>query len=476
MKRYFVTLLFLAAFLSAGSALAAYDPTYIRNWLICGPFENAKLETVLIQDEANLSPKAGDVSAGVTWKEFDSVENSIDFEEETALGQYELSVAYASVEITSPEKKRAKLYLHSDDGIKVWLNGSNILTNDVARGMSDEDILTVILRPGANRLLIKVNDLFAGWMFSARITDENNQPIQGLTLSPKAVPLVQLPIKKIVVSSVQGGDLAEFNPKFAVDRNPNTRWSSEHYDPQIIILDFGASQQVKRINLLWETAYGKSYKIEISDDKKSWKEIYSTKDGNGGKDVILFDQPKKGGYLRILCLERGTDWGYSLWEFAVYGFIPETGEAAFEEGTESIVAEVLKPLPAVEAVASTTQKPDLVKNEHFDAKYAIDGDFATRWGSEFTDPQWIYIDLGGTKKVESIVLSWETAYAKSYKVEVSNDAVNWTQIYATDSSDGARDNIILDSSQETRYIRIYCKERGRKEWGYSLWEIQAFGE
>ncbi len=128
------------------------------------------------------------------------------------------------------------------------------------------------------------------------------------------------------------------------------------------------------------------------------------------------------------------------------------------------------------AEASSSQRADVERKQNFFPQNAIDANPNTRWGSEFTDPQWIYIDLGGTKKVESIVLSWETAYAKSYKVEVSNDAVNWTQIYATDSSDGARDNIILDSPQETRYIRIYCKERGRKEWGYSLWEIQAFGE
>lgn len=439
MKKYFLPLSFLTILLCAGSALAAYDPTYIRNWLICGPFENAKLETVSIQDEENLSPKIGDTSGGKVWKEFDSVENSIDFEEETALGQYELSVAYAFVEITSPEKRKAKLYLRSDDGIKVWLNGNNILTNDVARGMDNEDVLSVILEPGANKLLIKVNELFSGWMFSARITDENGQPIQGLTLSPKAVPLEQIPIKKITVSSVQGNDLDEFNPKFAVDRNTNTRWSSEHYDPQFIILDSGAVQQIKRINILWENAYGKSYKIEISDDKKSWKEIYSTKDGNGGKDIILFDQPKKGRHLRLICLERGTEWGYSILEFAVYGFIPEKGEAAFDEGTESIVAEVLKSIPATEVVASSAQKPNLDKDEHFDAKYAIDGDFATRWSSEFTDPQWIYVDLGGTKSVESIVLGWETAYAKSYKIEISNDAVNWIQIYATDSGDGGRD-------------------------------------
>lgn len=476
MKRYILALLFLISVFCSTAALAVYNPTYIRNWLICGPFENAELESVLIQNEAKLSPKAGDVSAGIAWKEFNSVENSIDFEEETAFGRHELSVCYAYVEIISSAKRRVKLYLHSDDGIKVWLNGNNVLTNDVARGMAEEDILTIVLQSGVNRLLIKVNDLFGGWMFSARIADETGNPIEGLKLFPKPIPLERVPVKKIVASSVQGGDLDEFNPKFAVDRNYNTRWSSEHYDPQFIIVDFGTPQQVKRIDLQWETAYAKSYQIEISGDKKKWKQIFYQKDGNGAKDTILLEQPQNGRYLRLVCLERGTEWGYSLWELAIYGFMTEGAEAVSEQGIEPTIGEVIKSLPAVEAVASTTQKPDLKKNEYFDAKYAIDGNFTTRWSSEFTDPQWIYIDLGGQKRVESIVFHWETAFAKSYTVEISDDKVNWTLVYSTDSSDGGRDNILLDSPQGARYIRIYCKERDRKEWGYSLWEVQALGK
>lgn len=477
MNKYsFALLILLSLFCFDVTAHAAYDPTCIRNWLICGPFENSKLETAAIPGEADISPKIGEVSSGKTWKEYDSVEDVIDFQDETALGRYDFSVAYAFVEINSPRDILAKLYLRSDDGIKVWLNGNNILTNDVARGITQEDILTVILRQGPNRLMVKVSDLLADWMFSARITDENGDAIKDLVYSPKMVPLERLPLKKIWASSVQGEDLEQYSPRFAVDADNKTRWSSGHYDPQFLILDFGSPQKIKRVVLLWESAYSKSYKIELSDDKVKWAEIYSTEEGNGSKDIISFPEIHKGRYLRLMMLERGTEWGNSLYEFSVYGFVPEGAKTIPEEPVEGSVVELAKPLQAVSSSASSTQKPNLDKNEYFDAKNVVDGDSKTRWSSEFADPQWIYIDLGSLKRIDSIALMWETSYARTYSVEISEDAAIWKEVYSTDSGKGGKTNIMLETPQEARYIKVNCKERGKKEWGYSLWEIEAFGE
>jgi len=64
------------------------------------------------------------------------------------------------------------------------------------------------------------------------------------------------------------------------------------------------------------------------------------------------------------------------------------------------------------------------------ADKAVGGNTATRWASVYTDPQWIYVDLGTTTNIKRVVLNWEAAYAKAYSVQVSNDAVNWTNIYS----------------------------------------------
>ncbi|WP_246608034.1 discoidin domain-containing protein, partial [Paractinoplanes toevensis] len=41
---------------------------------------------------------------------------------------------------------------------------------------------------------------------------------------------------------------------------------------------------------------------------------------------------------------------------------------------------------------------------------ATDGNAGTRWASQFSDPQWIRVDLGATSAITSVVLQWESAY------------------------------------------------------------------
>ncbi len=67
---------------------------------------------------------------------------------------------------------------------------------------------------------------------------------------------------------------------------------------------------------------------------------------------------------------------------------------------------------------------------------AFDNDAQTRWSSLYSDPQWIYVDLGSTKPIKRVSLDWETAYGRSYNIQTSNDAVNWTTIYSTTTGDG----------------------------------------
>src|SRR5687768_12517194 len=45
------------------------------------------------------------------------------------------------------------------------------------------------------------------------------------------------------------------------------------------------------------------------------------------------------------------------------------------------------------------------------AANAVDGSASTRWGSAFSDPQWIAVDLGSTQSINRVVLNWEAAYS-----------------------------------------------------------------
>lgn len=105
--------------------------------------------------------------------------------------------------------------------------------------------------------------------------------------------------------------------RFVNDGKSSTRWSSEFSDPQWIQIDLGEEQTIGRVQLIWETAYGKSHRLEVSLDGQNWETVYETNDGRGGTENITF-APTKARYIRLYGLRRGTQWGYSLWEFKVF--------------------------------------------------------------------------------------------------------------------------------------------------------------
>ena len=102
------------------------------------------------------------------------------------------------------------------------------------------------------------------------------------------------------------------------DGETGTRWSSEQNDNEWIYVDLGKQQEVDGVGLNWEDAFGKSFKIQVSDDAKSWTDVLTSNDGAPGKQVFNFETVG-ARYVRMLGLKRGSGWGYSLWEFEVYG-------------------------------------------------------------------------------------------------------------------------------------------------------------
>ncbi|MER7186613.1 discoidin domain-containing protein [Streptomyces hyaluromycini] len=103
---------------------------------------------------------------------------------------------------------------------------------------------------------------------------------------------------------------------------------------------------------------------------------------------------------------------------------------------------------------------------------AVDGNTGTRWSSAFTDDQWLQVDLGATAQVSQVVLNWETAYGKDYKVQISADGSNWTDLQSVTGGDGGTDTLTV--SGQGRYVRMLGVHRAT-QWGYSLWEFQVYG-
>ncbi|MBN1412534.1 MAG: discoidin domain-containing protein [Spirochaetales bacterium] len=110
---------------------------------------------------------------------------------------------------------------------------------------------------------------------------------------------------------------SSYTANLAVDGNTGTRWSSAFSDPQWIQVDLGATYSVASVVLRWEAAYGSAYQIQISANASSWTTLYSTSSSTGGVQTLTVNG--SGRYIRMYGTARGTEWGYSLYEFEVYG-------------------------------------------------------------------------------------------------------------------------------------------------------------
>ena len=118
-------------------------------------------------------------------------------------------------------------------------------------------------------------------------------------------------------SSSESNPFTSYQPGRAVDGDDDSRWASDWSDDQSWQVDLGSTHLVSRVTLDWERAYGKSYRIELSTDGTTWQTAWSTTSGDGGLDTARFTgTPAR--YVRVHGLDRGTDWGYSLYEVGVH--------------------------------------------------------------------------------------------------------------------------------------------------------------
>ena len=258
-----------------------------------------------------------------------------------------------------------------------------------------------------------------------QISDSGNYILNELTLLKKS---------PASASSFQVSEQAY--PHNAFDGDLYTRWSSEFSDEQWLRLDLSSPLKFSCISLDWEKAYAKKYKIEVSSDRKKWTTVFQTDMGNGGNDLINTEN-REAKHIKLTCLERGTPYGYSLWEL---GFWPSAPVSASS-----------------------------VQNNSFKPGHVIDGDLETRWASQFLDRQWLLIDYQKPVLFNSITIYWEAAYAKSYEILTSIDEKNWETVYSTDNGKGGKEIIPIDKTL-ARFIKIRCIKRATG-YGFSINEI-----
>jgi len=91
------------------------------------------------------------------------------------------AVAYAACDLESDADREVELAIGSDDGVKVWVDGAVVFAKQVQRGYRPkEDRILVRLKKGRNRVVVKITQAEAGWMFGAHVQDLTGRPAPGV--------------------------------------------------------------------------------------------------------------------------------------------------------------------------------------------------------------------------------------------------------------------------------------------------------
>ncbi|MFJ9999721.1 discoidin domain-containing protein [Streptomyces werraensis] len=145
-------------------------------------------------------------------------------------------------------------------------------------------------------------------------------------IETKSVKVVAPPVTGTNVALNKPTTASSFQPSYgdcpcepakATDGRADTRWASDWSDPQWIQVDLGSATPVRKLQLVWDPAYAKSYEVQVSDNGTAWRTLHSTTTGNGDIDTI--DVAATARHVRLHLTARGTGWGYSLHEFGIYG-------------------------------------------------------------------------------------------------------------------------------------------------------------
>jgi hypothetical protein len=106
------------------------------------------------------------------------------------------------------------------------------------------------------------------------------------------------------------------------------------------------------------------------------------------------------------------------------------------------------------------------------ASAALDGDINTKWTSQPGDPQSIYVDFGSRYDMCRLTLKWNAVAAKDFRIETSDDAVNWIKVLGITGNTSTENNFPLKNT--ARYVRVYCTANNTSA-GYSLSELEVYG-
>lgn len=182
----------IAAIMQGKNRAPALPGFPLRDWLVLGPIPSGNsvnatdanpealarmgkvLDTPYLEKEGQIQPTDGQTATvptgNLVWKKM--MGPLIDFQQTFPGSPHNDAVVYAVSYVNSPRDiKGATLYLGSDDGAVVWLNGKQVYRKVAIRGVTvrEDKVPGLVLKKGRNVLVIKVGQGQGGWGLSTHL-------------------------------------------------------------------------------------------------------------------------------------------------------------------------------------------------------------------------------------------------------------------------------------------------------------------
>jgi glucose/arabinose dehydrogenase/PKD repeat protein len=245
-----------------------------------------------------------------------------------------------------------------------------------------------------------------------------------------------------------------YEPGKAVDGVSTTRWSSTFDDNQWWQVDLGSVRQVDTVVVNWEAAYASQYRISTSTDGTSFTDAATVSIGAAGPRTTTFAS-RGARYVRVTGLTRATVWGISFWDVNVYGPADNTPPPQEDKA--------LNRLATASSTGQVGQEPTK----------AVDGNPTTRWSSIAADGQWWQVDLGSIRRVDTVRVTWDAAYASGYRISVATKSGKFSKIVdVTATGPGAQTTTF--AVRQARWVRITSLTRATTA-GISFFDVNVFG-
>lgn len=277
---------------------------FILSWLLCGPF--AKADSLPV-GTPGFAPEPGLLNAGRIWGAHRSGAPVVDFTRPELFGELQDVAVYAATWVRAEEDTPVQLWLGSDDGVTVWLNGQQVHSNAAVRPVTpDSDrVPDLTLKAGWNVLVLRVDQGWGEWGVCARFVDRDGRPLEGIKVSHQGPAMARMELSRdnwTATASPSKESVAS-----AFDGDPATRWSTgePQRDGMQFTVNLGSEQTVSQIVLDSENSpgdYPRGLRVEASSDGHNWKTVAECDDcssaQSGGVLKLIID-PTTASALRF---------------------------------------------------------------------------------------------------------------------------------------------------------------------------------